>query len=511
MYRQVKSILFTLDFLGIIPQLKILNYNIYKSLFSSILSLLIIIFSVAFGIYSFIQFINQKPMIDYYKNNDFNTNKAIAISDSFIMFKIVSVDYDDITIKNISLESFYFSIETNEFINLKVETCEYRKNINLKHQELFKNFEKREGESIGDYFCINFIGKNISLFHHPNYNNLTGNYIRLIISSNKFKYKIKFFSIKIITENDIISHNDKENPIIPYYYYYDTVYFYNISEILSIKYDFQYIKYESDTGILFENLNNANAIGFSGLSYSNSYNVQNSSIIAVINFGVNKSNFDYYKRTYRKFQSFLADLMSIIHLIISIFKLLTYFLLNKKMNKDIIRKIMMVNEFKEFKGKFSHYNKNGLVKSLKDNDKNKDKSISVFDDKQNSKEVIKESYSIQLKDVILNERNIKILKNITLFNIIKSFFCFKDVKSKLIDLCNKIINEDICIDRILSRLYNLEKVYSLIENEEFHKCALNRNEEFQKINNYLFQISYEIEGNINNKSEKNKKENIQIK
>ena len=231
----------------------------------------------------------------------------------------------------------------------------------------------------------------------------------------------------------------------------------------------------------------------------------------MINFGVNKSNFDYYKRTYRKFQSFLADLMSIIHLIISIFKLLTYFLLNKKMNKDIIRKIMMVNEFKEFKGKFLHYNKNGLVKSLKDNDKNKDKSISVFDDKQNSKEVIKESYSIQLKDVILNERNIKVLKNIKLFNIIKSFFCFKDLKSKLIDLCNKIINEDICIDRILSRLYNLEKVYSLIENEEFLKCALNRNEEFQKINNYLFQISYGIEGNINNKSDKTKKENIQIK
>ena len=140
-----------------------------------------------------------------------------------------------------------------------------------------------------------------------------------------------------------------------------------------MKYDYQYIKYESDTGIFLKNSKIIDAIGFSGLSYSNSYNVQNSSIIAVINFGVNKSNFDYYKRKYRKFQSFLADLMSIIHLIISIFKLLTYFLLNKKMNKDIIRKIMMVNEFKEFKGKFSHYNKNGLVKSLNDNDKNNNK------------------------------------------------------------------------------------------------------------------------------------------
>ena len=143
-----------------------------------------IIFSVAFGIYSFIKFINQKPMIDYYKSNDFNSNKAIAISDSFIIFKIISRDYDNIEIKDISLESFYFSMETNEFINLKVEPCEYGKNIDLKHQELFKNFEKREGESLGNYFCINFIGKNISLFHHPNYNNSYFN-ARQLAEANK--------------------------------------------------------------------------------------------------------------------------------------------------------------------------------------------------------------------------------------------------------------------------------------------------------------------------------------
>jgi hypothetical protein len=268
-------------------------------------------------------------MIDYYKSNDFNSNKAIAISDSFIIFKIISKDYDNIEIKDISLESFYFSMETNEFINLKVEPCEYGKNIDLKHQELFKNFEKREGESLDNYFCINFIGKNISLFHHPNYNNLTENYIRLMISLNKFKYKIKYFSIKIITENDMISHNNKDKPINPYYYY-DTIIFYNISEIVSIKYDFQYIKYESDTGILLENSDIVNAIGFSGISYSNNYNIQNSSLIAMVNFGINKSNYDYYKRTYTKFQSFLADITSLIKLIITIFKLLTYFLLNKK-------------------------------------------------------------------------------------------------------------------------------------------------------------------------------------
>ena len=92
MERTFKSILFKLDFLGIIPQLKIFNKNIYKSILSSIFSIIVIIFSVAFGIYSFIGFINQKPMIDYYKTNDFVTNKTIEISDSFIMFQIEAYD-----------------------------------------------------------------------------------------------------------------------------------------------------------------------------------------------------------------------------------------------------------------------------------------------------------------------------------------------------------------------------------------------------------------------------------
>ena len=83
---------------------KFYNNTIYKSILSSILSILIIVLSVIFGIYSLINYINQKPMIDYYKNNDFNTNKTIAISDSFIMFQIVSIGYDNLTIKNMSYE-----------------------------------------------------------------------------------------------------------------------------------------------------------------------------------------------------------------------------------------------------------------------------------------------------------------------------------------------------------------------------------------------------------------------
>ena len=205
MNKNFKSILFKFDFLGITPQLKILNNKIYKSIFSSIFSLLIIIISVFFGIYSFINFINQNPMIDYYKSNDFNINKTIAINDSFIMFKILLVDTANMIKTNISFLSYY-SNEEDDLVFLKVEKCQLGKNIDFKYQELFKSFEKKENESIGEYFCINVIGRNISLFQNPNDNNMKDNYLRLIIYLNEPDNKIQYFSLKIVTENDIIYH-----------------------------------------------------------------------------------------------------------------------------------------------------------------------------------------------------------------------------------------------------------------------------------------------------------------
>ena len=322
-----RSILFSFDFLGISPQLEILNNKIYRSIFSSLLSLITIIFSVAFVIYSFIEFINQNPMIDYHKNNDFVTNKTIKINESFIMFKINATNKNN-GISNISFETHFISNYTDS-LPLLVEQCEYGKNIDLKHMELFEKFLRREREVIGQYFCINFNNKNISFLHSPNENDNFVNYIRLIVYSKQYKYDLKSFSLKIVTENDIIDHNNKENPIIPYFYS-DTIFTYNISEVISLKYDYQYIKYESDTGIFLKNSKIIDAIGFSGLSYSNNINFQNKGFLAIITFEINKSNYDYYKRTYKKIQSFLADVTSVINLIITIIKLLTCFLLKKK-------------------------------------------------------------------------------------------------------------------------------------------------------------------------------------
>ena len=81
-----KSLLLKSDFIGFIPQLRIFEETRYKSAFSSILSIIIIIFSVAFVFYSFVDYLNQNPNVLYYKNNDLITNKTYTISNSLLQF-----------------------------------------------------------------------------------------------------------------------------------------------------------------------------------------------------------------------------------------------------------------------------------------------------------------------------------------------------------------------------------------------------------------------------------------
>ena len=127
-------------------------------------------------------------MIDYHKNNDFVTNKTIKINESFIMFKINATNKNN-GISNISFETHFISNYTDS-LPLIVEPCEYGKNIDLKHMELFEKFLRREREVIGQYFCINFNNKNISFLHSPNENDNFVNYIRLIVYSKQYKYDL---------------------------------------------------------------------------------------------------------------------------------------------------------------------------------------------------------------------------------------------------------------------------------------------------------------------------------
>ena len=90
----------------------------------------------------------------------------------------------------------------------------------------------------------------------------------------------------------------------------------------------------------------------------------------------------------------------------------------------------------------------------------------------------------------------KVLKKINLFNIIKSFF-FNGNKDKLISLCHDIIKNDMCIETILERFYNLNRIYNSIMDIEKNNLGLKNDQRFQKLNAILKDIINKDTNNIN--------------
>ena len=83
----------------------------------------------------------------------------------------------------------------------------------------------------------------------------------------------------------------------------------------------------------FSNKSIINGIGDAGEDEFDTSGDENN--IFSITFKINGANYDYYKRTFKKFQSFLAEVMSLINLIITICKFISEFLLYKKMNYQL--------------------------------------------------------------------------------------------------------------------------------------------------------------------------------
>jgi len=80
---------------------------------------------------------------------------------------------------------------------------------------------------------------------------------------------------------------------------------------------------------------------------------------------------------------------------------------------------------------------------------------------------------------------IHILKKINFFNIIKSYFCFKDKKINLINMCNNLVMKDLRVERILGRLYELEKLYNLLSKEELSKLNFYIDKKISRIFYYI--------------------------
>ena len=503
MFKKLKKLLFLLDFSGTSPNLRILNNNNYKSILSSIISIIIIIISLSFVVYSIIDFANQNPIISYYKNIDNNINKTFQISDSFLMFKF--------TLYSQCVEDDYQGKYMSHYINgelkneFELEKCELGKNIDLKYKNIIEDFEKDNNENISNYLCPNYRGEKISISDKQN----NVSYLSLFISKN-IKENCSnidpFYLIEIVSENDIINHKNKKDPCIQSYHR-QYIYSNDNIELFDIEYNFNYIRYDNDNGLFFQKYTSQDLITFSDVVYNhlNSYNPRQLSFY--IEFKINKSYYDHYIRTYTKIQSLLADVANIINLLILFGKILSSFLLDKQMSRDIFQTIItndkiINNDINLINLTFEkdRFNKNEEIKmrdfSFNRDNRNKYESNTTT---TNSDFIIKEK-----QNNIEKLTKIKILNNLKFFDFFKSHFCFKSIKYKLIDSCHDLFKEEICIDSILKRLYDLEN-HIFIRTDKTKAINKNKNQ-YELIDEHLsFLLKEKIYGkNINIKINENK-------
>ena len=90
---------------------------------------------------------------------------------------------------------------------------------------------------------------------------------------------------------------------------------------------------------------------------------------------------------------------------------------------------------------------------------------------------------------------VNILKNINFLDIMKSYICCNTKKSILINACHNFIMKELCIERMLDRLCELEKLFYLLSKEDYSILSLKRNKKLDKISHYLNDIYREIKKN----------------
>ena len=207
--------LYNFDLIGPSPQLYIFNNNRYKTFFSFIISLIIILFSVFFTIFSLVQYFKfESPIISYTKGNEKSTKREFLLKDTFLMFQLIdstSINHIDESIAY--YESTYTTIFDNgklENGSLKIEKCELGKNIDLK----FKDFivgKSNFGRPIEDFYCFSPNNGNLSLFYYPDvgYNIIT----LTVVFKNNTDYIPEKIQSLIVSQNSLIDHNNKSNPL----------------------------------------------------------------------------------------------------------------------------------------------------------------------------------------------------------------------------------------------------------------------------------------------------------
>ena len=227
-----------------------------------------------------------------------------------------------------------------------------------------------------------------------------------------------------------------------------------------------------------------------------------------IKIRINRNTFDKYIRNYMKIQELLSEIESIINIFFIVGRILANVIDRKKMNVDLARVLMnqKIDTHKDYNKLFEKSNNLKFTLGNIDNINSKNKVQNCNINKQsNSQKIDKNnpivdtsiSTEIRDKDSVQKENNNikyknnnlfqeKIMKKIHIYHILKSYLCcFNDKKTKLINLCNSIILDELNIDKILSRIFKLEKIYYLLSEEDKAKINFIPIKELESIREYV--------------------------
>ena len=230
--------------------------------------------------------------------------------------------------------------ESSHTKHLNLERCEIGKNIDIKFRDLLEKDEFKD--RINLYFCISSEHGDLPLYYRPGESPEKQTLISIYTNIINTNPSDCITTIRLITENDIIQYNNKNNPIVTSLNVESKLY--ESSVIPQLNYRFEIQRYESDDGYFFQNSKNYIAVGTSEIFYE-----KNNFRDCLITFGPSNKPYSHYKRKYQKIQSLLADTMSIINILIGIGKEISKVLLKKKMNKDIVRNLINRNIYTKIK------------------------------------------------------------------------------------------------------------------------------------------------------------------
>jgi hypothetical protein len=521
MFKKNKNFIFAFDIYRISAEINTFNGD-NKTKGGLVVSFIFIALSILYILYVLINYFEySSPSVIYFKENEQDTNRTIDMKDPFL-FGIF--DNSDLTLLNESdfiFESLYIKYDPDDIqvYPLNIEKCQYNKNIDIKYKDKLSNY------IVEDLYCFAD-----DLTNYPLYYSSKDEYSEILISikiNENITNTTEDFLLGIINSNNVVNHM-KTNPFSDIYY--TSVYSdFSRTKYSIINYYFQYIKYESDRGIIIERIHTYNGKVFSSMDITRRRYGEDMdpNEIASIFIGINNINFDYYSRSYQRFQLQLVEIYWYVDIILLIGRIISKIFIEKEASIDIVKYLITKNIIEKPASKelsVSSHNNNQQKESIfkeniniKNNSQQKEpifnEKINIKNDKSNYldnkiKQPDNKSKNLDNNDEInetnlnfniafndsssgsklnVDDKRINVLNSLNYYHILKSRFCFNDDKTKLINYCNALVTEEISIERVLRRMNDMEEKINCIINQLNGNNDL-RIDKFDEINELIDKI-----------------------